>query len=282
MSLLVWALLGASAFDQTFERGVEAYERGRYTESIAAFEHLVDQGVVDPALFYNLGNAYYRNGQLAPAIAYYERALQLNPGLRNAQENLRRAVAQTERAMSRPQPSEWEQSLFSWHFGLSRRASASVALVFWALGWVLLSVRLLRPWPYFRRAATAALVIALVFGVSWWLKADPPMLAVASEPRVPVRYGTRAEEAVRFELYEGDRVLIDARKNGWVRVVTSGGERGWASAHQLLFVGPPFVSFQADRSGDAELSAARVPAEADNGSAMRALTGSGVPAEHDE
>lgn len=271
MSLLLCAILGANAFDQTFSRGVEAYHQRSYEASVAAFEQLVDQGVANADVFYDLGNAYYRSGLLAPAIANYERALQLDPGRRNAQENLQRAVSQTERAMSRPQRPEWEQNLFFWHFGITRGTSLVIASSFWCLAWILLAVRLVRRWPYLRRGAAAALALAAIFGISWWSKAHPPSLAVAAEQRVPVRYGTRPDEMVRFELFAGDRVSVNERKDGWSLVETSKGERGWTEDNRLLFVGPPYTSY-AKRLGQGMAKSASNAASAGAEDAVRRLS----------
>lgn len=249
MCVLVISLFAATSYEQMFDRGVDAYQNRDYPAAIEAFERLVTEGVADEAVFYNLGNAYYRNGQLAPAIANYERAWQLDPGVEAVAENLRRAVGQTERALTRPSPPAWEEALFFWHNAQAARDGLIIALVAWTIGWVLLLLRALRPWPYLRPAAIIALAVAAVFAVSWWIKVHPPMLAVAADERVPVRYGNRAEETVRFELYEGDRVRVEQRRNGWARVRTADGERGWAEEEHLHLVGPPYLPYAAHHRG---------------------------------
>jgi hypothetical protein len=85
-----------------------------------------------------------------------------------------------------------------------------------------------------------------------------------------VRFGYRPAETVHFELYEGDRVRVDEEKNGWVRVETHDGERGWTEASGLYFVGPPYDRF--DRPAD---SAGQPPAAP--GSAGDASTAAGTP-----
>ncbi len=244
MGLILVAVFAANAFDRVFDEGVSAYNEQAYPAAIVSFEKLVDEGVTQPEVFFNLGNAYYRNGQLAPAIANYERALQVNPGAITVRENLNRAVGQTERGLARPRPPAWEEGLFFCHAGRTAGQSLAVAAVCWTLGWGLLMLRMARPWPYLRAAAWIALAVAGLFGASWWIKSHPPLLAVAAEARVPVRYGNRPGETVRFELYEGDRVRVDQRKDGWMRVQTADGERGWAQEEQLLLVGPPFISYR--------------------------------------
>src|SRR5439155_5984489 len=57
----------------------------------AAYEQVAALGVRSEDLFYNLGNAYVKAGQLGPAIYNYERALELDPTLEDVQFNLRAA-----------------------------------------------------------------------------------------------------------------------------------------------------------------------------------------------
>ena len=84
------ALLGASQ-DATFHRGNEAYLKGDYKAAVLAYEQVAALGIVSEDLYYNLGNAYYKEGALGPAIYNYERALDVDPsgpGADDARYNL--------------------------------------------------------------------------------------------------------------------------------------------------------------------------------------------------
>lgn len=240
------ALLGilfvihGTAFNDTFSRANDAYAAGDYAAAIQGFEQLIAEHIEDPAVFYNLGNAYYRSGKLGPAIANYERALRLDPGLENARQNLAHCVSETKQRLARPLPPEWEQSLLFWHYGLRPETTRTAVLVSWLTLWTLLAAGQWRRIRYLKPAAAAAAVLALAFGASAWVKSNPELLAVAGAETVPVRYGTDDSQTVRFELHEGDRVAVDRRLNGWVRVKTVGGETGWAREASMTLVGPPY------------------------------------------
>ena len=240
LAILLASLAAANAYEDTFAGANAAYNAGNYPAAIQMYEQLVSEGVAHPAVFFNLGNAYYRGGRQGSAIANYERALQLDPGMDNARQNLAKAVQDTQRHLARPLPPEWFQSLFFWHYALSSRATNTLALFFWFVLWATLAVRQWHSVRYTRRVAVVAAVLAFAFGISAWDKAHPMPLAVANQEVVPVHYGTNENETVRFELYAGDRVTVDKRVDGWARVTTVDGERGWAQEKDLVFVGPPF------------------------------------------
>jgi len=240
MIFLTSALLGATVFDHTFDRANESYKDENYTEAISLYEQLITEGVVDTVVFYNLGNAYFRSNRLGPAIANYERALQIDPNFNSARQNLRLCIEQTPRSAGRPLPPDWEQSLLFWHYGLSIRASAIAAAVTWLLAWGLLGLRLVRPVPYTRAAAIAALVFAALFAASAWSKSNPRPMAVASDEEVPVYFDRDEGSTLHFQLLVGDRVTGEESDAGWILIEAPSGERGWAQRNGFAMVGPPY------------------------------------------
>ncbi len=234
------AALSATVFDVTFDRANEAYHNDNYPEAISLYEQVVADGVVDAGVFYNLGNAYFRSKQMGPAIANYERALQIDPNFTNAEQNLQLCIEQTPRSAGKPLPPDWEQSLLFWHYGLSAGASATGAAVCWVLAWALLLVRLFRSVPYARMAAAAAFIFAALFAASTWSKAHPLPLAVARAKEVPVYFDRDAASPVYFKLLVGDRVIVEQSVPGWLKIEAPAGERGWAERSGFVIVGPPY------------------------------------------
>ncbi len=64
------------------QQGIDAYRKHDYPQAIKYFSSLNDADA-----HYNLGNALARAGRLDDAIAAYDRALKLQPGMRDAAEN---------------------------------------------------------------------------------------------------------------------------------------------------------------------------------------------------
>ena len=62
----------------TFDEANAAYADGRYEEAAALYQAMIDEQP-DAVLYYNLGNARFKQGELAQAILNYERALRLKP-----------------------------------------------------------------------------------------------------------------------------------------------------------------------------------------------------------
>ena len=238
MNLLLALLLtlGADMYDATFAGANQAFRSGDFPAAIAQYEQLVSAHVENPVLFYNLGNAYHGAGSVGKAVAMYERALQLDPKMDAARQNLDTVLKGTRRNLPRPLPGDVEQALFFWAEGLSFNTVLYLGIAGWTLFWALLALRALRPVRFLRVAAVLVGIAATLSLGAGWAKAHPLALAVAAQTEVPVFFGKNPDEPPRFLLYEGDRVRVERMETGWVLVSTAGGDRGWVQDDRMAFV----------------------------------------------
>ena len=78
----------------TKTEGDSAYIKEDYTAAIQIYEALLKNGEA-AEVYYNLGNSYYKIGEIAKAVLNYERALLLQPGNSDIRANLEVARAKT-------------------------------------------------------------------------------------------------------------------------------------------------------------------------------------------
>ena len=77
-----------SADAKAMDAANRLYQVGNYHEAGRVYEQIINQGVQDSTVYFNLGNAYYRQGDLGRAIVNYQRAALLNPRDADIQANL--------------------------------------------------------------------------------------------------------------------------------------------------------------------------------------------------
>jgi len=75
-------------FSQNFDIANSYYNSSKYNKSIQLYEEILKDGWHSAYLYYNLGNAYYRNGMIGQSIWAYNKAISLNPRLENVKYNL--------------------------------------------------------------------------------------------------------------------------------------------------------------------------------------------------
>ncbi len=75
------AIDAVTAQDDTaiLNRAADAYTTKDYDTAIEHYERLLTEGVEAFELYYNLGNAYFKNDQIGAAILNYERAARIDP-----------------------------------------------------------------------------------------------------------------------------------------------------------------------------------------------------------
>lgn len=91
--LLVLAAYSTNSFasaDYTayWQKANKFYEQKEYDSAAYYYEQITQSKPEDAAVYYNLGNTYYRLNLIGPAVLNYERALRLEPSHKDAQDNL--------------------------------------------------------------------------------------------------------------------------------------------------------------------------------------------------
>ena len=78
----------AAAQTDRFARANELYEQKEYAGAIEVYTEIINGGVESASLYFNLGNAYFKKGDLGHAILYYLRAKRLDPSDEDIVSNL--------------------------------------------------------------------------------------------------------------------------------------------------------------------------------------------------
>src|SRR5438874_2259009 len=100
-----WAADTAALFDAANK----LYEQGKFAEAAAGYEDLGRSSGASAALYFNLGNAFFKSGQIGRAIAAYRSAEQLTPRDPDVRANLQFARKQAQGPSF--SPNRWQRWL---------------------------------------------------------------------------------------------------------------------------------------------------------------------------
>ena len=221
-----------------FQSAQAAFERGEYEAAARGFEAMLEQGYENGYVLYDLGNAWFRAGELGRAIAAYRRAQRYLPTDANLEVHLRRALDARERPLSPPADRTVLDYVLFWRGRIS--CSAEFAWAF-GLGLVALGAavaRLLLGSPGLRAVAALGAVASLLLALSGWL--DSRALTSRSQgvvvlPEVTLRTGPGETFDARYEqgLGEGAELVVRERRDGWFEVLAGGQYEGWLRADSV-------------------------------------------------
>jgi len=226
------------AQDATFAKANNHYKNGEFREAIADYESILAQGQASAALYFNLGNAYFRRHQLGHALLNYERARRLQPRDPDIQTNLRLARAQ--RTYARPPRTGFLKRLsripFQW-ISLDE-ATIGVLLLYAALMTVLCIMTLQGGWAGRLKALARVLAVIFVLGLSL-LYVNIRSLgrdALVVRPRAEARFAPFEKATAHFELSEGMAVTVIEENQGWLKVERPDGKTGWVPQDTIALI----------------------------------------------
>ncbi|MFV0505831.1 MAG: tetratricopeptide repeat protein [Bacteroidales bacterium] len=240
--LLIFVSINAKAIeiDSLFEQGNAMFNASNYAEAIDKYETLIDSGYKSDELYYNLGNSYYRMGEIASAILNYERALVLKPSNENAQYNLHLANTKIVDIIGEVQQPFFEK----WEENISKQLSSNLWSV---INYILLLLALVCTMIFImtRRVSVRRIffllgLLALVLmGVSINMsfeqarsRLDNPYSIVMSQ-RVQVKSSPSSTSSNLFIIHEGLKVKIVDKVGEWYEIQLSDGNQGWVSSSEV-------------------------------------------------
>jgi len=227
--------------DSLWNAGVEAYTNGDYASALKDWQDVQATGLMSKELYYNLGNAFFKDGQIAPAILWYERALRLDPSDDDVRYNLEYARALTQDRIEEVPEIFFEQWRHSLCYLLPSNTWAVIALVFLALTVALVLLFLLGSTSGRRKLGFFAGIVTLLIALLGWdfarwqrQEARRQDQAIVMRPVSSVKSSPSASGAKDlFILHEGTRVKIMDNVGGYSQIEIADGRQGWIPASEL-------------------------------------------------
>lgn len=221
---------------ELYRQGNVLYEGGKFAEASRTYERIIERGIRNGHVYYNLGNAYYKQDRIGLAILAYERATRLMPRDEDLHNNLDLAKERTTDQIAGEVPWFGRQALDGVTVNEATVAATSAGfLASMALVGYLLARR-----PRMRSATgytllvfCLVLVVTTVFlGIKIY---DNSVIeeAIVLQPTAVVRTGPDASSEPVFTLHEGAKVQLVEHRDDWLRIRLPDGKNGWLSQDDL-------------------------------------------------
>ncbi|HVM62042.1 MAG TPA: tetratricopeptide repeat protein [Verrucomicrobiae bacterium] len=240
---LIWLAATGAAFagsGDEFKSANRLYDAGRFAEAAAIYEKIEPKTA---HVYYNLGNAQFREGELGLAILDYERARRLAPRDPDILANLKFAEQRAGVDDVNAPPRAWQRYVRS-----IVRSRTPTEWGVYELAALWLTILAIGAWLYLPRLRTGLLAIAAVgcvgFAASVFAlgreafmeRSAPTAVVVAKE--TDARFAPVADATIHFKLAEGTRVVIREDRGQWVFVERADGQQGWARSDAVERVAP--------------------------------------------
>lgn len=217
-----------------------AYNEGNFAEAAQLYESILIKGEHSAKVYYNLGNAYFKQEQLGKAILNYNRALRLAPYDEDILHNLEYATAAT-----KDQIESIPEFFLSRWVGAARNIMGSdgwavtslvvlAATLIAALIYLLAQALSQRKAGFYVMCVGAVLfVVSAIFACQSRQELIGGGEAVIMSSAVAIKSSPDRAATDLFVLHEGTRLSVGESIDGWAEIRIADGRKGWIEISRI-------------------------------------------------
>lgn len=221
-----------------FDQANQLYSERTYDSAADYYQQIINTGVSNSSVYFNLGNAYYRLKKTGLARLYYEKAIRLNPGDQDIAANIKYLNATIIDRVPETERSFIESVLWKLHILISLKTQLWLVMLF------LLSISLLLSRALYSRGNTRLWLIYLsvlislitiVIGISSGVKINDlenVNYGIVLSPSTEAKNQPDGNK-VLFTAHEGTKFLIRKSEDDWSLVSLPNGVSGWVKNNDI-------------------------------------------------
>lgn len=216
------------------EQANQHYISQEFESAILLYEEILASGKSSAQVYFNLGNAYFKNNDPARAILNFERAKLLAPSNEDIDFNIRIAnqfIVDNVQALPMPFFLRWRETVVNM---ASTDTWAKISLVSFVMFLVMLGTFFFSRLAWIKKAtfwSSVLLILMAVMGFSFANRQNKALLernqAIIFCPRVIVKSSPAQSGTDLFLIHEGLKVVITDSLNNWNEIRLPDGNKGW-------------------------------------------------------
>lgn len=222
---------------EDFQRGNAAYEAEKFADAIPIYENIIKAGQSSVEVYFNLGNAYFKTGNIGKTILNYERAYKLSNGSRDVKKNLEIARAKLKDEII-PLPPFFATQFFSNIINLNSSTGWAIfSLLFLWTGFIILSMKISgKKLPILENVGRSAALFSISLGALFFILAfakntndvnAKELIVLAKETEL--KEGADKSSPKIITLHEGTKSEMLDQIGDWFKIRLADGEEGWIS-----------------------------------------------------
>ncbi len=230
----------AQNLDNLFSTANDFYKKEQFEKAIESYHQIEKKGMISVALYYNLGNSYYKLNKVGPSIFYFEKALKLDPTNEDVQNNLIFAKRLSLDAIQEMPKNLFERFNINYLQKLSYNQWAIVSVIFSCLASILFLLFYFSISPAIKRtffglSVFSFLLLIISFTITYnqflFFKNNKEAIVFAETSTVKNAPTFNSEEV--FILHEGTKVIVLDVLDNWKKIKLADGKQGWILSKEI-------------------------------------------------
>lgn len=220
-----------------------AYNEGNFAKATELYESILADNMHSAKLYYNLGNAYFKQDKLGKAILNYNRALRLAPSDEDILHNLEYATEATKDNIEEIPDfflTTWVKKVRNLMgcdgWTITSLAMFIVALI-GALAYLLAEVIAYRKVGFYTLCIAALLfIVSTIFAYNEREALVNSSEAIIMSSAAPIKSSPDRAATDLFVLHEGTKLTTGESIDGWVEIRIADGRKGWIESSRIELI----------------------------------------------
>ncbi|MFA5033871.1 MAG: tetratricopeptide repeat protein [bacterium] len=243
MKIILLLILSTNPDIATLTDANNLYNKGQYDASIEKYENLINKGVANHVIYYNLGNCYFKLGKFGNAVYFYKKAQRLAPGDHDINYNLDFVRSRLTDNLKTSQYPKFITSFIDFFTSLNVNFLSLFASILYFLLVITIIMSLFKTrFPvknYILGLFVALFVVLVVFIINF--KTVNSREGVLIDNVAEVRSGPSEDYTLIFTIHEGMEMrILDEQirqttggQESWLKITLPGGLEGWLLAEKV-------------------------------------------------
>ena len=233
----------AADIDTLINQANQLYQNKQYDEAIEKYQTVLEQDYSSAAIYYNLGNSYYRSAKIGYAILNYERGLKLEPDNEDLQYNLSIVKARTiDRIKEVPQI-----FIVDWWVTFITAFSATtwqiLVIIFYLLLLVSIAVFFVSKQGNLQKLSIYSAIVGLLGAIFFTIilfanisRETSKDFAILTANTVAAKQSPNESSNDLFVIHEGLKAAVTDQFGDWVEIKLYDGKVGWLPKDALEII----------------------------------------------
>jgi tetratricopeptide (TPR) repeat protein len=231
MPIFLYAQDDASV-NELFIRANMDYREGNFKQAISKYESILRKQMASGELYYNLGNAYFKDDNLGMAMVNYNRAKKYIPRDPSLNSNIEYAESFIQNNVYAYRANPLLRWLYEISLSFSINEITYTFLFFYFVVIILIGVILNKKnmLKYLFYPFICTVLILFVSSTLFYVNLRHNVLdnrAIVLNNGVDVKFEPFINATTFFIVNQGQEVLIDGKSNGWYKISRPDGKQGW-------------------------------------------------------
>jgi tetratricopeptide (TPR) repeat protein len=241
--LVTFSALHAENNSSLFEKASKAYTQKHYKEASDTYLKIISSGYEAPEVYFNLGNAFYKQNDYPSAIYYFEKANRFNPGDEATIFNLKLANTKIiDKTDDIPAffLARWWRALYNtfsfdtWAIiGIVCFIAFLLSISFYLFS---LSVKYRKLSFWIASALFLITILVFLFAQIQYNNAMNKNEAIIFTPALTAKSSPDASSTDLFVIHEGTKVRVTDKIGDWYEIKINSGSVGWVKKSNLKII----------------------------------------------